>query len=447
MSAWPQLRETRVVRSGSPLGTVVSCSLTDMMLSGLPVSVVFFYRVAPDLGRLADGLARALGHVPAFGGRLRSAGDSLEIVCDDAGVPLAVYDLDDTLPEAIARATLPAADQVDHVDAPRARAGADPLLTVRVSLLSDGGMALGCSWHHAVGDMAAFMVFMRAWSAFTEGGRPPATDLVTDRETYLDTVLPEGGADRPGFKLPEGEHAAELDRHLAAATRANRTTQIHFPRPEVDALRAAVTADAGRRLSTNDVVCAHVASTVRALDEDTEPRWFAMPVNVRRTLGLPDDVVGNFVSEVFLPAPADRTAHAVAIRAEVDAFASRHLNLRANREFVRRVGPARVLECVPTGFDPGNRTLSITNWSRFGVYGVVFDGTAPAFFSPTTNLALPWVGWLVEGFDDSGLLCTLTLPAKLAGRLRAPAGQALLHAHRPAGTEVPALAARIRKLA
>jgi hypothetical protein len=59
-------------------------------------------------------------------------------------------------------------DFVDHVAAPAARAGGLPLLTVRVTRLSDGGMVLGCSWHHAVGDMHSFMLLMRAWSAFVE---------------------------------------------------------------------------------------------------------------------------------------------------------------------------------------------------------------------------------------------------------------------------------------
>ncbi len=135
----------------------------DVMLAELPVSVVFCYERAVDLERLAAGLARALDHIPSFGGRIRDAGDTLEIVCDDAGAAMATYDLDDTLGAVIGRFTLASSDFVDHIDARAACRGGLPLFTVRVTRLSDGGMVLGCSWHHAVGDMHSFMLLMRAW--------------------------------------------------------------------------------------------------------------------------------------------------------------------------------------------------------------------------------------------------------------------------------------------
>lgn len=59
---------------------------------------------------------------------------------------------------------------------------------------------------------------------------------------------------------------------------------------------------------------------------------------------------------------------------------------------------------------------------------------------------LPWVSWLVEGFDNSGLLYTIAVPSALAGRLRSPDGRAALHRFRRADDPLPHLVAEARKL-
>ena len=190
-------------------------------------------------------------------------------------------------------------------------------------------------------------------------------------------------------------------------------------------------------------------TTIRALDEDVEPRAMAMPVNIRKHIGVPDGVVGNFVSEIYLSCAAQSTADAIAfdIRTAVTDFAGSHLNLRTNRAFLESIGRSRLRECFPIGFNPMRKTFPITSWSKFGVYDVAFDGRTPVLFSPVTNLALPWVAWLVEGFGGSGILFMAALPARLANRLRSADGRAALHCYRDTDEELPELAKAIRKLA
>lgn len=449
MSAWPELRESRTVRAGRASGTVVRCSLTDVMLADLPVSVVFFYKEALDETRLAEGLSRALAHVPVFAGRLRPVGDALEIVCDDSGVPMTTYDVDETLGEAMGRVTLAGSGYAEHVVAPRAREGGEPLLTVRVSRLADGATALGCSWHHAVGDMLSFMVLMRAWSAAVEGTPLPETAIVEDRDAFLEDVLPAQDSGRPGFRLPDAEDAADIQREFESALRANRTVQIYFSDEEVARMREKFAASAGRRLSTNDVLCGHIVSTIRGLDGDTEEaRNLAMPVNIRKHLGIPADMVGNLVSEVFLTAAPGCAPEvlAVRIRTELEDFARSHLSIRANHAFLGALDRERLRDCVPVGFDPAHRTFTVSNWSRFGVYDIAFGGTSPSFFSPAADLQLPWISWLVEGFDNTGFLLTVVVPSRLAMKMRGAAGSAALHRFREPGDQVPELASSVRKL-
>lgn len=446
---WPRLRESRTVRAGHAPGTVVHCGLTDTVVADVPVSVVFCYDKAPDLERLAAGLGAALDRLPVFAGRLRTVGDALQIVCDDAGVPMDTYDVDETLPEAIARMTLSASGFVDHVEALRARTGEAPLLTVRLSLLAGGGLALGCSWHHAVGDLHSFMLLMRVWSAAVEGAPPPEVQVWTDPDVRLDALLPAEDCGRPGFRLPGAEEFAELGQVIEQAPRLNRTVQVYLGGAEAARLRDAFTDAAGQRLSMNDVLVAHVVSSIRQLDGDTEDRRLAMPVNVRRHLGIPPTVIGNMVSEILMTLPGGEPPERLAarIRAEVDDFPRAHLNLRANRAFLAEIGRGRLRETVPIGFEPDRRTFTFTNWSRFGAYQVVFDGVRPACFSPAANLQLPWVGWLTDGFDEVGFLVTVVVPAKLATRLRGPDGRAALHRFREPDDVLPELAGAVRKLA
>jgi hypothetical protein len=444
------LRESRTIHAGHAPGTVVRCGLTDTMLADIPVSVVFFFERELDESRIADGLASALRRVPVFGGRLRTCADgTLEIVCSDAGVPMAGYDVDGTLGDAIGRAAMPGSGFVDHVAAVSARTGGDPLLTVRLTRLADGSTVVGCSWHHAVGDMQSFLVLMRVWSAYAEGTEPDDVLVVDDRDAYLDDALPARDSGLPGFRLPSDEEAAVLRREIAVATRANRTVQVYLGPAEVGRMRQKFSADAGRALSVNDVLCAHLVTTIRSLDDDAEDRFLAIPVNVRRLLELPATVVGNLLGEIHLWCAGGGTPQALAadIRAAVGDFVGSHLNFRANQAFLAAVGRSRFRDCVPIGFDPARKTVTVSNWSRFGAYDITFDGHHPVLFGPAANLQLPWVSWLVEGFHGNGFLYTVVLPAKLAARLRGEAGREALHGYREPGDPLPALAGEVRKLA
>ncbi|MFI9331434.1 acyltransferase [Kitasatospora sp. NPDC052868] len=448
MSVWPQLRESRVVRAGRAQGAVLRCGLMDTMLADLSVSVVFFFEQALDEDRLAAGLAIALERVPVFAGRLRTVGDVLEVVCDDSGVPLDGYEVDGTLVEAMGRVTSAGAQLVDPVDAPAARLGGVPLLTVRVTRPSGGGTVLGCSWHHAIGDLQSFALLMRAWSAAVEGEELPEAELVEDQDVLLDKVLPEEDCGRPGFRLPEAAEAALLAREVALGPRANRTVQMYLGDAELARMREEFEATAGRRLSSGDVFCAHLVSVLRELDGDAETRMVTVPVNVRRSLGLPASLVGNLLSDIHLPyAPQDGpAAFAAGLREALEGFAEDHLNMRANLGFLEAIGRSRLRDCVPLGFDPERRRFSFSNWSRFGLYELRFQGQRPVFFSPAANYPLPWVSWTVEGFHGTGLLSTVVLPARVVARLRGAEGRALLHRFRDPADVLPALASAVSKV-
>jgi hypothetical protein len=184
------------------------------------------------------------------------------------------------------------------------------------------------------------------------------------------------------------------------------------------------------------------------LDGDEEPRALTVPVNVRRPLNLPSAVLGNLLSEIHLETPAAIGPEQLAaqLREAITDFTGSHLNLRANLAFLNTIGRSRLGDCVPLGFDPPRRRFTFSNWSRFGLYELTFGARPALFFSPAANLQLPWVSWMVEGCENTGSLFTVVLPARLAGRLRAPDGSARLHRFRAAADTRPTTAEAIRRL-
>jgi hypothetical protein len=445
--------EVRTIRSGRAPGTVVRCGLDDTMVSVMPVNSVFFFERTVDPALLADGLAQALDRVPVFGGTLRHRDGELEIVCDDIGVPLATVDRDEDLATAIGRMPQPGSGFVEPVW--NARDGGVPLLSVRISQLAGGGTALGTSFNHAIGDMNSLMVFMRVWSAAVERVEPPDVRMVADRDAYLDEVLPREDSGRPDIWLPDAAQAERRNADIAAAFApdANRTVHLYFTAAEVARMREEFGAAVGRKLSTNDVFCSHLVSTIRGLDDEDDgltDRLLTLVVNLRRRYDLPAAVIGNLLGHIHVLSPPGGGPEllATSIRDGVDDFTRTHLSFRANQAFLAAIGgPGRLGECAPRGFDPAGRAYLYSDWRGFGAYDVAFGGQHPVYFSQTADLELPWGGWTSEGIGGSGYLSVVCLPTRLAERVAGADGRAAMHRFREPSETLPDLVAAVPTLA
>ncbi|MFF1920187.1 acyltransferase [Streptomyces sp. NPDC058221] len=426
-----RLREAWTITSGKVRDTVVQCGSTDATYVERYVAVAFFFERAVNGEDLADGLRRALGLVPVFGGRLRAGGDALEIVCSDAGVPMTVLDVDASLSDAVREATHPDWGLTERVDVMNEPLEARPLLTVRICRLADGAMTLGCTWNHSVGDMGSFMQFIRVWSALVEGITPPEVLIVDDRDGYLDRVLPREGSGQPICQPLSRDELTGAGHRMPPMREDNGTVQICFGDDEVRRMRQMFGGEPSRPLSSNDVLCAHLVTTFRGMEADPVPWNLSVPVDLRPRLGVPAEFLGNLVQSMFLPCPPMETADVLAarIRSGLDDFTQSHLCMRSDRAFVGPVGRSRFHRCAPVAFDPAHRTFIVTNWSRAGAYGVSFDGQHPVFFSPVVSSRAPlsWFGFLNRGFGDRGFLLTAVVPARLAEHLRSPEGRAAVH--------------------
>jgi len=74
---------------------------------------------------------------------------------------------------------------------------------------------------------------------------------------------------------------------------------------------------------------------------------------------------------------------------------------------------------------------------------VRFEGTAPIYFAPITELPVPWLGALVEGFEDRGRIYAGALPDEVAAAMLAPSMLERLHRFRDPADRLPEMLARV----
>ena len=103
----------------------------------------------------------------------------------------------------------------------------------------------------------------------------------------------------------------------------------------------------------------------------------------------------------------------------------------ATQEYVRKNGGIKnVARIIPQDFLPQYKNCIFTNWSNFEVYSIDFGVITPYLFLPVGQALLSWVTCIVEGFENKGLLTSLILPSKIAGRLTHPDMLQYIHRHR-----------------
>lgn len=194
---------TQLIKPSHAQRLDIRCNVGDAIVANLAVHIVFFFERQLDTRMLTRAFAHALDNFPIFAGRMAVVGGAMRIRCEGQGVPFTSVSSGRSLREAIRSASDDTGGWlVDPVNGATARWGLGPLCKVRVTHLADGVTAIGFSWHHAVGDMQTFMLFMNAWVA-AAADKPIAEPLIVeDRAGYLDEHLPADGARGAGGGLP-----------------------------------------------------------------------------------------------------------------------------------------------------------------------------------------------------------------------------------------------------
>lgn len=426
---------------------VVVCGVADHLVRPFPVSLVFFYPKAVDSALLQQALAHVLAEFDVFAGRLIRIEKRLHLDCNNQGVSFSVAQPATTLSQSLAG--LHAGSQrvlVDRIQTEAVIARQLPLLTVKVTSFSCGGMALGISWHHSVGDLASFLQLMKAWSDVAIGRDFPEPLCCLDRDRYLLEALPPGGSAKPGLRLLGiGECYWFI---LTAIWRLKTSGQLrlHFSGGEIRAMKQDSRRCHGESLSSNDVICAHLAEFIWRLRGCRGERHLSVLVNVRSRQGLSERLLGNHFTNLKLSCGASLPAAEIArrLREELRRFGQAHMDFHVNHHYVQNHGGiARIHRLIDSGMDPRRDALMFTSWTGFGVESIQFGGLSPLFFSPLFDLSFPWICVISPGFDPEDRICTLMLPNRLLRKGRQATQLRELHRFRDAAEPCPVpLAAR-----
>jgi hypothetical protein len=235
---------------------------------------------------------------------------------------------------------------------------------------------------------------------------------------------------------------AELARsalYLAKDARKQRTVSFYFGEAEIARMRDAY--GNGRRLSANDVVCAHVSEALMKADSAVDRRALAIAVNARNRCGLDPMLIGNILTTLNVDLRRGEPASSIAerIRHTADHFADQHCDMRINQQFLDAAGAWRAARCVSTAFNPARWNPLVSNQSGFGVYRIQFEDTVTSYCALLMKLPVAGLGALLEGADGRGLVFRMSLPPKEFDATSSPAIREHMHRFRCVGDDVPRL--------
>ncbi|MBE9063717.1 acyltransferase [cf. Phormidesmis sp. LEGE 11477] len=430
-----------LIQADQEISQIITCSTTDRLVEQVPVSVIFFYKEKLSPEPLMAALRKVLADFPMFSGRLKIESNNLLIDCNNSGVQFTLcfnkcsltHALDDLSQIKLRRL-------VDFIIADDALKNQSPLLTVRLTQFSCGGTALGICWHHSIGDMHAFMCFMRAWSAATNGKQYDLPLVIEDRKAYLQEHIIRNESASPSVRYLTIVEMLRLTLYRLTTARKKSAIRIYFSDSEIENMKQAFSEKTGQRLSKNDVLCAHVFSLITDLDDYNKNRYLSIAIDYRDRLGLPQNILGNMIDfiNVSLPQSASSFEAAQATRESVNGFKTDRISVLATHQYIEDNGGAKKIHrFINKGIDPIRRSLMVTNWSKFGVYDVSFLKAKPLYFTAVSDFPFPWLCAITNGLSNQGLIFSAYLPTKLVRKLNQPNNLQKLHQYRDSNETLP----------
>jgi shikimate O-hydroxycinnamoyltransferase len=433
--------ETWLVQANIHTPQVIACGIADQLLKNIVVSVVFFYRTCTPHEVLRDALKTVLNDFQIFAGTLTADNGKLFIDCNNTGVLFSINTDNRTLEQVLHDLPrIKSKELVDMINPKKAIIHHCPVMTIKLTYLACGGMLLGVCWHHSIGDMQTFMCLMQAWSQTVNKDEPTLPLIVSDRDAYLQRNLKDNKNTTPGVRYLNTRELLLLLFYLLVCGRNKSELRFYFSRNELRNMKQEFSAKTQRKLSKNDVLCAHVFSMISAVDAYQKPRMLSIAVNFRYKAQLPSNLLGNFVSSMnILTNPTvDPVQCANELRTSIDNFQRLHLDFFSTRAYIQQNGGLPKIERFLAKFiDPVNRTLLITNWCNFGVYDVIFGEAKPCYFAPVIDSPIPWLSIISDGFSNNGLVYTVPLPNPLAKKLMQEENLKKMHQYRDQNEVLP----------
>ncbi|MCX7115103.1 MAG: acyltransferase [Gammaproteobacteria bacterium] len=402
----------------------IKCSLVDHFVSSIAVSMVFFYRTQIPSAVIVAALQDVLKDFPIFSGALKRQNRQLYIDCNNQGVQVNIVHIENELPQILPDChALNTSEFVDVVHPYHPFKRYKPVLTIKLSYHVDG-LAIGYSYHHALGDAATFMIFLNALSARVQQREYPLGTIADDRE--LEFEIPR---DKKGSSVQEQNplrrlivlRFMDIFRLIKNVCLPKRHLYLYFSQEQVMALRQRLSEKAEQKLSRNDAISAYVLKALAYCRKDKAACHYAtMVLNMRPRVGMPFNVLGNFIDTVFVKFPHDHPVEAIAkdIHESVNHHQDESFSYQRSQDFFRENGGLkRLWRIIPEAFLPQYKNALVSNCSNAGFYSIDFGIKAPYLFLPVWRFPFPWMSCVMEGFANEGLLVYTVLPSGVAKRL------------------------------
>lgn len=391
----------------------------DLNSGFMPVRRVFYFAGQPDIKKLQDSLAIALGQWPDFSATVVLQDGMLSLDRNDTGVPFTVEKMDQSVPPygVDYPLGLPCAF-CDEGTGQKIDDGGS-VFTVRISAYNDNHWILGTCNSHALCDGSGYWQFMQNWRDAFHG--VPLQAIDSDFMRHVKPLADGQPVTVPqNLKVPMTPLVQQQMENLAVY----KTAQVFFPAASIEKLKDKVnTALAPDWVSSQDVLMALVwqtlarVSSARYADHDQD---FPMAnvINIRSRIGL-KNYVGNMVYSVVSRAtlcsivntPLEKIAAELRkdSRELVDTSLVEYLHFMQSQMetgqytaggYFRNFSSRIAEDCVRGG------GIMINNWSKFPAYAMDFSGK-PLWFDLATVIPMHFA-MMMPALD--GIVIRLFLP-------------------------------------
>ncbi|XVF55220.1 hypothetical protein PTKIN_Ptkin06aG0019300 [Pterospermum kingtungense] len=293
---------TQTVKPSSKELEPFKLSLLDQLIPPSYVPTIFFYTqtysssdTAQISAQLKTSLSETLNHFYPISGRAR---DNLFIDSYYEGVPYSEARVKCCLSDYLQHVEIEEMNQLlpgepfcYHPD-PTA-----PLLAVRVTTFSCGGIALALCASHKIFDASTAYAFLRSWSDFSRGskGEIPRPDLLTASSQLFP----------PAQRIPP--NASSLMKRLWFNEARRRTRIFVFDEKSINSLKFIVKSKnlehPTRFQALTSFIWKHAMLASRSASGISKPSVCINSVNMRRRLEpqLPDYSIGNMSWDIVVP--------------------------------------------------------------------------------------------------------------------------------------------------
>ncbi|CAA7393036.1 unnamed protein product [Spirodela intermedia] len=344
----------------------------------------------PDNAALREGLARALAYFPHLAGRFHSYEYGYpKVVLNDAGI---------RLKEAIAPSTLeehlPFGPTASFLTLhPHPAEGVEVLLQVQLTRFSCGGLTLGLTSHHRIGDSSSICHFLFTWAKLVQGrdvGTLPFfgwSSVCAPRNPARVEFDHLGAEFRPksGATRPRGNLEANLSKMC--------NQSFHFSKEFIAKLKGRVNGgDPSRRVSTFVSVLTHIwkkTTLARTLPDD-ELTQVRLVVNGRQRIKppVPPEYYGNLVLWAYPKLTAGEVLRASyshvaqVIREAIEKVDDGYFrSFMAFGEQLMGKGGAEIAVTLPEVGGFLNPDIMISSWLSLQFHELDFGGGVPPPFS------------------------------------------------------------------